>query len=560
MTELTLDAGTLLFSDDDKLAATYLLVPFGERCRSNLGEFEVGTGAFSIPSDLTGMAVNLDHARENVVAGFSAATEQAEGIVTTVNFAKTDAGRAAYADAKDPKGKRRFISAEVKEVSVVDGKAVSGVLFGAGLVEKPAFPGAVLLAAATEEETVEVAGEELPATSETTASYSTTDSEGNEYTDTTTTTEQVEDLGEGKKKITRTTVTVTEVNEPEAPAEQESDVTAATVPPTLQAQATPPKPAAKPVGLAKNQLFAALAEAHRTNDRQLLASLVEEGENASVLYAALSDIKATGTGGLANAMVQPQWIGELWAGRRFQRRYIPLFNHGDLTGFSVDGFKWTTKPTVGPWTGNKTAVPSTAAETEPYSVDAKGLAGANDIDRRFRDFSVPEFWESYFNHMTDSYDEQADEGSLADVLAASTAVVRGTVPAGADAGMVSIIDGALAVLDYGLPTFAVVAKDVWRSILLTPKDKTLEYLSQSLNLEEGQLEGFKIVPARSGDLAAGKVLVGIGSAAEVYELPGAPIRVEGLDMVKGGIDPGLFGYYTTVIHEEGALALVSPPA
>ena len=60
-------------------------------------------------------------------------------------------------------------------------------------------------------------------------------------------------------------------------------------------------------------------------------------------------------------------------------------------------------------------------------------------------------------------------------------------------------------------------------------------------------------------MTAGKVLVGAKEAATSHELAGVPIRVEGLDMVRGGVQPGVFGYAATVVHNAAALALVSPP-
>jgi hypothetical protein len=77
-----------------------------------------------------------------------------------------------------------------------------------------------------------------------------------------------------------------------------------------------------------------------------------------------------------------------------------------------------------------------------------------------------------------------------------------------------------------------------------------------VGLESGNTAGFQIIP--SSVLDAGTVLVGSREAATSYELPGSPIRVEALDMVKGGIDVGLFGYHAVVLHDAGALALVTP--
>jgi hypothetical protein len=544
-TIIQIDAGTLEFSAED-LTATGLLIPFGVECSSNLGRFAVDSGAFTYPADLTGMGLNVEHSREHPVAAIARLWDTDAGTMATFKFADTDEGRAAFADKS-----RRHLSAEVANVIIRAGKAVSGRVFGAAKVERPAFPGATLLAAAAD--TVEIApGVEVPAHTEATSSSSNTASDGSAYDSETTETEDIEDLGDGTQRITRTVTTVTTVTDPTTQQEVNpvGDNTAS-IPATLTASHAAPK---APEGMSLKRLSSILAEACRTQDRTLLAALHDEGVEGATLYAALTDIK----GSQAAAMIQPQWIGEAWGLRTFDRIYVPLFAHADLTSFTVSGFKWTTPPVMAPWNGEKVAIPSSPVQIDPTSATAKGWATANDIDRRLRDFTVPEFWDGYFRHTANSYSKLSDTDAIASVVAGATPVTAGVKPAGISQAAVSIVDGALAVMDQGVPSFAVVEKALWRDLLLTPKDQTLEYLSMALGLAEGDLEGFRILPARTGDLAAGKTLVGIGAAATVYELPGSPIRVEGLDMVKGGIDPGAFGYALTQVEESKAFALVTP--
>ena len=71
--------------------------------------------------------------------------ETAEGIMATFVAAKTPAGDAALAEATDPNGKRKCLSAEF-HATIKAGKAVAGNLWGAGLVERGAFPSAMVLA------------------------------------------------------------------------------------------------------------------------------------------------------------------------------------------------------------------------------------------------------------------------------------------------------------------------------------------------------------------------------------------------------------------------------
>ena len=81
----------------------------------------------------------------------------------------------------------------------------------------------------------------------------------------------------------------------------------------------------------------------------------------------------------------------------------------------------------------------------------------------------------------------------------------------------------------------------------------LGYLTASMGLESGDLGGFRIMP---GAVGTGLVLVGAKEARTIYELPGVPIRVEGIDPHHGAIDPALFGYMAQITNNAAALALV----
>lgn len=206
-------------------------------------------------------------------------------------------------------------------------------------------------------------------------------------------------------------------------------------------------------------------------------------------------------------------------------------------------------------------MPSNPVETEELKIAAERIAGAHDIDRKYRDFNNTEFFRAYFAAMTESYAKKSDLYALQDVIDAATTVTRGTLPAGMPAGLVSIVDGAINILNETdtMPTSAVVALDLWREILLTPKDKTLEYLEAAIGLEKGSIGKFPIAP--SSQMKSGEVLVATHDAVTVHELGnGAPIRVEALDIARGGVDEGVFGYYAVNVHDAGGLALVKAGA
>lgn len=534
MTDALISSTTLL-ADLNQRTLSGLLVPFGEQGNTNLGKFTVEAGSLTIPRDPAVVTLNSDHDREQPIARATMLAEEADGIHATFTFFDSDEADKALLAWDN--GTKKSLSVEAKNIVIRAGKAVAGAIFGAAHVAKGAFPSATLLASDV--------GDLLLADYEEEVISTYTDGDGYTYKTTRSSAVVTED-----NKTTETTTVVTETEPLEA--EKETTVATATVPNTLQAAA----PAASATTI--SDVANALALYAATSDRSAMNKIMEEQDayQSSSLYAALNDIK---TGGVGANFIQPQWIGELWRGRAFERRIIPLIDKAPLTSNKVKGFKWLVEPSMAAWAGDKANVPTNTPTTEAYELTALKYAGGHDIAREFYDFPNPEFWSAYFAAMTNSYAKLTDDAALAALIAGATAVTAGAVPAGVNSGMVSIVDGALAVLPTGAPSFAIVAPDVFRSIALTKENDRLAFLNTSLGLEEGTLESFRVVPHTG--LAAGKALVGVSAAATFYELPGAaPIRTEALDQIHGGIDAALFGYAVTGVNRPAGLALVTAAA
>lgn len=558
MPETIIDAGTLTASADDRTVSGVLL-PYGEACRSNLGTFRVGTGAFSLPADPSVVGFNVEHARENTIGRATRLHETAAGVVATFSIGRTPEGDAALADIAA--GRRRHLSVETADVRIQAGRAIGGRIFGAALVAEPAFPSATLLAAAAD--TDAGASEGVPGVDpDTTAtSYETTETadDGSTVTTVTTVEEEVEDLDDGSQQLTRTTTAVTTITPPadgaaltEGTASVPNTTPAAAAAATTTPAAVVPTPLlaragrTKPQAMSPRTLYATLAQATATRD--------------STMLAALADVTVSGAGSVGANVLPPQWLGELWNQRVYQRRYVDLFGKADLTSFNIMGWRWVTKPEMAAWTGNKTPVPSNAVETEPYVATPQRFAGAHDIGREFRDFNVPEFWDSYFRTMTESYAKLSDNYVLDQAMIAEhhTVVAASSSPAGVSAAASKIVDGVLSIIDHDLPSFAVVGKADYRDMLLTRQQDVLAYLNAALGYNEGTIQDFKVVATPHPAFQDGSVLVGAASSGTVHELPSSPIRVEALDMVKGGIDPGLFGYCGFTSQAPAGLALVQP--
>ncbi len=551
MTTTYIEAGNLTASLADRIV-TGLLLPFGEVGRTNIGKFAIdGPGIIDIPNDVTVLQANLEHDQMEPVARILTATETPSGIVATFKVGGNPEGDALLAEIEEGKvtGKLKALSAEVKNVVIKAGKAVSGVLTGAAFVNTGAFPGARVMAADTvDDETIAEVDQDIEEV-DTTTDAGVIETVEDEYTD--------ENGDIWTRIITRTKVVDGDVvtidehveltpmaaeTQPEQTTE-EPPVDAplnARVPETLKASATTVE---RKTEASVSEVFNMISQARQTGDRRLMA--------------ALEDVAISGSGAVGTATVVPQYVGELWNGRRFTRKVIPNLASAPLTSTTVTGWRFTTQPEVAAWAGNKADVPSNAPVAESYSVALQRFAGAWDIAREFVDFNQTDVLEAMMGYAVDSYAKQSDNYVLTQALTAvgaGTAV--GTIPSGIAESLVKLVRGSLNVITQAdaLPTFAIVATDVYEELALIQTNNALEFLSMSLNLEGGDMEGFKIVPHASLD--AGDVLVGARDAITVMELAGSPIRVNALDIAKGGVDEAVFGYVAARIDSTDGLSRI----
>lgn len=273
------------------------------------------------------------------------------------------------------------------------------------------------------------------------------------------------------------------------------------------------------------------------------------------LFAALADNKYDGENAVGTATRQPQWLGEMWSPIADVRRVIPLFKSAALESLEWVGYRWTDKPTVDKWSGNKSAIPSKGGKTEKVTGSAQRFAGGFDTAIEFTHFGQTALVEQLVRFLIESYAIKSDAYVLDQVLAAASPLDPGAAPTDVPPALGWIVDGALQLLgDNVQPTFALVSPTDWRDVLLAPKDHRLEFLSTSLGLESGEHAGFTIKPHAS--ITTGTALVGSREAVTVRELPGAPVRVSALDIARGGVDDAVFGYIGVQHDYPDALQLV----
>lgn len=524
---------TALFADPAARTISGLLLPYGQLSAPNITATEpimFSSGTVQLPADPSVVTLNEEHSQFAPRGRATALAETAEGVVATFTVARTPEGDALLTAATDPDpAQRPRLSAELTKIIRRGKDAVSAVLTGAAITRQGAFASAGLFSAV--DDAVEILEDEaanIPAEPE-------------------------------EKLVEQITAAVLDALK--TVEDEEEDETTSTDTPkeeTMTASAIAPAGIPKPAAArtdttSASGLFAAIAQYRETRDPSLLNDYAE-----GAMFA-LGSVQHSGptTLTIGADIQEPAYIGQLWQRRAYVRRFWDLWNTAPLTAYKVNGWKWDSgkEPVVAAYTGNNTEVPSNAVDTVPVTADARRIAGAHRIDRRFTDFSDQGFWEAYFSAMTESYARVSDLDALSTAVTAATTTTPGTVPSGVAKGLAAIVDGALAIIaTENTPTSAVVSAELWRDIVLTGKDEVLGYLSASFGLEEGSTSGFRIIP---GPVGLGKVLVSAKEARTMYELPGSPIRVEGLVPGNGAIEPALYGYIADVTHNGAALALVT---
>jgi hypothetical protein len=273
--------------------------------------------------------------------------------------------------------------------------------------------------------------------------------------------------------------------------------------------------------------------------------------------AALSDVVpgmdtgggATGTG---------QWLGELWTPVAAERHFWPRVQHQTLTsGLKVYGWKWGTLPAVGPYAGNKAAIPSNAVTMVPSEAPIVRYAGGWDIDRILVDLGEPGFLESFFRAATVDLGNKLEAGlataieaaagaggTADDVYSAVSSVIRTLIAAGAT------------------PAAVALAPDVWADLVDSPRSTSPWWLPEQAKLsiggESASLTDLAVFLGPT--LPPGEVLAWDKRAVTTYEASPLPVRVQAVNIPNGGIDLGVFAYSSTIVNDSRGVAMVTVTA
>jgi hypothetical protein len=496
-----------------------LAAPWGVPGYTSAGRLVLSRGSVRLPADLSTVKLMDYHQDPPQAIGYATSAEDTDaGLFMAFQLGSTPACTLALTEAAERL--RDGLSVELVDVDMSSGDTVTGSLVtGVALVPVPAFaPARVTTVAASLHPNPPL--------------------EGSTMLENTPTVE----AAEGDTATIAVTGPIVQADPapadpPAADAASQVQVMAAAVAEILAGQS---RPAAAPSGL-RHTTTAARATS-RTEVEAALARVMK-GSRRPELEAALLDITNTDVFGTVG---QDSYVGQLWDANTFERRFVPLLRNESLTSWKVNGWRWVTKPEVAAYAGDKAAIPSNQPEVEPASTEADRLAGGHDLDRKFRDFGDTEFLNAYLTAMTESYARKSDAAAAA-FIAASATVGDPTASGG------TVLDAAIlaaseleSLTDGGSPDYFIVGRTDMVGLAAITEDERLAYL---------ELFGVDLEKFVKSNLAAfqGKVVAGMRNAGTFYELPGSPIRVEALDIAKGGIDEALFGYYATLLHDPNGI-------
>lgn len=508
-----------------------LVLPWDRLGATTAGPLSITRGGVRLPRDIARVKLHFKHTGTEGHRPVGYATGyrvENDGLHMTFRVARTPDGDAALLQVTE--GVFNAFSAELAGIVRTGQNVTDSVMTGVALVDTPAFSDARVAevhAQHTEGATTMNAAEFIRALmaagqTETQARAAAVVQFGQEAVD----------------AVDAAALATTPADPANPPAPETAPADAA--PQAAAASYTPARPAIVPAGLGAPSATAETLHLSAHEAAETIARMVT-GNTDGIAHAALADITNS-------AMVDatpPQWLGELWAGPAKTRRLIPLMNRRDLRSWRIQGFKWTQKPLVASYAGDKTEIPTNPVSLAPYEAEAVRWAGGHDLDRKFFDFGDAAILESYWQAMHESYAVVTDQAAGAFLVANATAV-----------GTATDLTRAMITASTAIDDSVHVAPSYY---LANPADR-LSLLDLTRNDLPAYLDIFGVDPRSivwTSAVPAGRLIAGAKPAATFYELPGSPLRVEAEHLSHGGRDRAMFGYTAFTLDNGAGLVSVT---
>lgn len=533
--------------DADRRTIDGLIVPYGVPGDTSAGPVIVDRGALQLPDDPSRIKLLLGHDRERPVGYLVAHREDERGLWGTFAVASGPDGDAALAAVRDRT--RDGLSFEVSRARYSPDRArlTAARLDAVALCAVPAYDDARALAASRQGDdmlTLETARAALAASDSSAqdraaaAAYLLAHPEATDADRT------------AAEAVTRPT---NGSNDGDA-ADNADNADAADAGNDAASSAVSVAAGRAPAGITAGRAGARVT-AQQAIHR--LSTALRGAADAGQVNAALADVVPANDAGLG-FMGQGQWVGEFWTAQAIRRDFIESFQRATLTsGTKVHGWRWVNKPEVGPWSGNKTEVPTNPVATEPAEAPISRTAGGWDIDRIFFDLGDASFLTSFLAAATQDYAVKTEAEFAEDILAAATSAPASTSLTGA----LVLLARTLTMRGARLSTVGMAA-DVFAEYLEMPANEAPWWLARqgNVDLADGSTSAGGVDVTVIPSLPAGTVIAADRRAATYYEASPAPIRVQAVNVPLGGIDLGVYGYHATLVHDPTAIVTTTVTA
>lgn len=284
-----------------------------------------------------------------------------------------------------------------------------------------------------------------------------------------------------------------------------------------------------------------------------VASLIQAGKSASEITAALADVTPAADKG--GGLLTTQELGELWTAHKTTRYWIERASTMQplTSGLKQRGWAWKIRPVVADYEGNKTEIAGSPVETQLFETDTLRMSGGWDIDRIYVDLADGEMLRSIADGAVVDYQVKTDAKQRAVIVAAATAI---PAPASLPAAIVEMGQRAAAIgsrLDY-----IALAPDVWSALAMLTRDEIPWWLSSAGLIDgQGQPDGARVWV--DPGLARGQIVAG-DKRATIWREKNPPVRIQAVDLPRGGVDIAVFGYYSQLISEPKAIFKGTVPA
>lgn len=290
-----------------------------------------------------------------------------------------------------------------------------------------------------------------------------------------------------------------------------------------------------------------------------MADAINSG-NPDEIRLALADIVPADDKG-KGFIGRDDWLGELWTASDNRRPWFDLFGGAQqLTTLKGVGYRWKDRPAPGKYKGNKTEVPTNKASTEAVEFTAERWAGGWDIDRIFIDLGDPGFLQAFWTAALAEYATASNADIAEKVIAAATAS-----KATATNALSAIKTLASEMRAIGAtPTGFMLSPDLFDQYADLKQSEVPFWLANTVggvDLNAGTATPTPgIMLTVSPELPTGTVLAADRRAATVREK--TPIRINGVDIARGGVDLGFYSYGRLDVNDPRAIRklTVSSPA